>query len=128
MLNIFKAAAKLLDASQSKRLKISEKLDLFFLDYNIMPLMVHESYTKCYHGPDQMSKIASASDFLSFGDTISLQVWQDQDYALLTDYGLMACVAPSMLNPNGFINYCPFPEMMGKTNTIFKVRRQLNEV
>ena len=61
MMNNFQAALKLLDPKQAK-----------FLDYQIMPLFVQESYLNCYggfnSGPDELSKIAAAAEFISFAD------------------------------------------------------------
>jgi replication factor C subunit 1 len=42
--NTFQAAQSLLNEEQRKKLKFREKLDLFFLDYDLMPLIIHDSY------------------------------------------------------------------------------------
>mmetsp|Transcript_23493 Transcript_23493/g.31492 ORF Transcript_23493/g.31492 Transcript_23493/m.31492 type:complete len:82 (+) Transcript_23493:1388-1633(+) len=80
MMNNFQASLKLLDPKQAKFLSIREKLDIFFLDYQIMPLFVQESYLACYSsfntGPDDMMKAATAAEYISFADVLGDQVMQ----------------------------------------------------
>jgi len=40
----------------------------------------------------------------------------------------MGCVAPAVMNSNGFCNYCPFPSIMGKMSTMKKIFRMIREI
>ena len=132
MMNNFQACLKLLDPKQAKQLSIREKLEIFFLDYPIMPLFVQESYLHCYsnykNSPEEMFKAADAAEFVSLGDVIADQVMVKQQWSLMPNLGLMACVAPSTINNNGFCNYCPFPSIMGKMSTMRKIFRMIREI
>ena len=46
----------------------------------------------------------------------------------MTNYGLMSCVAPTTVNRNGYINYAPFPLIMGKMSTMRKIYRMIKEI
>ena len=51
-----------------------EKLDLFFIDYDFVPLLVQENYLTSFGNrmsPDDVEKMAMAADFISFGDEIN---------------------------------------------------------
>ena len=78
MMNNFQGSLKLLDPKQAKHLSIRDKMDIFFLDFHIMPLFVQESYLNCYTAystsAEELMKIASAAEFISLGDVIGEQV------------------------------------------------------
>ena len=42
--NFFQASKMLLDSSKNSDLKFYDKLSLFFLDYNMIPLQIFEHY------------------------------------------------------------------------------------
>ena len=131
MLNNFQAALKLLDPKQSKIMTLREKMDLFFLDFGIMPLFVQENYLMAYgntYEAQAMQSIASAADFISVGDLISIDVNQRQQWSLLPNLGLMSCVAPTTINKTGYCNYAPFPSIMGKMSTMRKIYRLIKEM
>ena len=55
-----------------------DKLDLFFVDYEWVPLLVFENYTVSMKnrttrsiGPKDIEDLADAADFISLGDTIN---------------------------------------------------------
>ena len=76
MMNNFQAALKLLDPKNC-RVAVHEKQNLFFLDFGIMPLFVQENYLLAYGNTTDagaMSSLASAADFISVGDMISMDV------------------------------------------------------
>ena len=62
-------------------MSLADKLNLYFIDFNIIPLMVHENYLPAMANKASesgiMDKIASAADFISEGENISLQVFQN---------------------------------------------------
>lgn len=131
MMNNFQACLQLLDPKQAKLLSIREKLDIFFLDFGIMPLFVQESYIGAYSSytnAQEMETLATAAEFISLGDMLDYQVMNNQQWSLLPNLGLMGCVAPATLNTNGYCNYCPFPSIMGKMSTMRKIYRMIREI
>ena len=78
MINNFEAAYRLLNNGQvpldKKYPKFHQKLDLFFIDNDWVPLLVQESYLNSMGQRDSMDDIeamALASEFISTGDTIN---------------------------------------------------------
>ena len=46
----------------------------------------------------------------------------------MPNLGLMSVVAPSCMNKSGYLNYAPFPAMMGKMSTMRKIYRLIKEI
>lgn len=44
MLSNFDAAARLLNRSISDKLTLKDKIELFFMDYDLIPLLIQENY------------------------------------------------------------------------------------
>lgn len=72
MINNFEAAHRLLNCGHKPLGKsFREKLDLFFIDYDFVPLLVQESYLGAMQGRSEMLDIesmAEAAEFISLGD------------------------------------------------------------
>ena len=51
MLNSFQAIAKLFTFKENRAMSFNEKLDLFFIDFSLMPLLAYENYITTFsHG------------------------------------------------------------------------------
>ena len=78
MINNFDAAHRLLN-SGGKPIDIRyptfrQKLDLFFIDFDWVPLLVQESYLNSMERRDSaqdIEQMAEAAEFISMGDTIN---------------------------------------------------------
>ena len=85
MINNFDAAAKLLDCGNptfdSKYSTFRQKLDLFFIDHEFVPLLVQESYLNCFdenaRSNNDLHKMAEASEMMSVGDLCNIQIRQN---------------------------------------------------
>jgi replication factor C subunit 1 len=81
MINNYDAAKKLLNHGE-KSLDLHyktfrDKLDLFFIDYDLIPLLVQESYLSSMQDSKSMEDIermAEAADMISLGDVASIQI------------------------------------------------------
>eukprot|EP00835_Amoeboradix_gromovi_P001430 NODE_65_length_23997_cov_0.327601.p2 type:complete len:718 gc:universal NODE_65_length_23997_cov_0.327601:9279-7126(-) len=123
-MGIFDIVAKAFQRSY-KQLSMNDQLELFFKDYELSPLMLHENYLSTN---DDLSVIADVADSISFGDLITTTVRSNQQWALLPSYGISSFVYPlSRLNSqfNGRIN---FPSILGKMSTTNKSYRLLKEM
>lgn len=79
MIDNIKASTSLLNFEESKKLKYWEKVDLFFIDYMFIPLLVHDNYLnameKSFWGTlDDVTWLASAASYFSLGDVINNQI------------------------------------------------------
>lgn len=77
MLNLFQGAQILLNPREAKKLSIRDKIDIFFLDWGLMPLFIQESYLSSFghfQGTTDLEKIADSAEYISVGDIISTKV------------------------------------------------------
>ncbi|CAE8736092.1 unnamed protein product, partial [Polarella glacialis] len=82
MLSPFDACKKLLNSSEGSRLSFRDRLDMFFVDYSLMGLLVQENYLKSVDKKpvtlDLLNKCAYAADLMTCGDVINERVRGDQ--------------------------------------------------
>ena len=76
MINNFQAANKLLNHSDYRDMTFREKMDMFFIDYDFVPLLVQENYLgamdRTFTGSlSEVAKMANAAQFISLGDTVN---------------------------------------------------------
>ena len=84
MINNFDAAHRLLNhgniSLDIKYPTFRQKVDLFFIDYDLIPLLIQESYLTAMgdrKSLDDLEAMADASEFISLGDSVSRQVRQN---------------------------------------------------
>jgi replication factor C subunit 1 len=70
-LNNFNAATKLLKGSEIRNLIFKEKMDLFFIDYDLVPLLVYENYLDAIQNEENLLEIA---DYIAFSDTLNEKI------------------------------------------------------
>ena len=123
MINNFEAANKLLNHGEvslnRKYPSFRQKMDLFFIDYDFIPLLVQESYLNSFSERQSMRDVenmAMAADMISFGDQINVQIRQDQNWNLLPQYGIFSSVAPCLI-ARGKSYFPPFPQWLGKNSS-----------
>jgi len=129
MINNFEAAYRMLNTGSvpldKKYPKFSQKLDLFFIDHDWIPLLVQESYLNSMEKRDSLEDIeamANASEFISLGDTINRSIRVNQDWGLLPQLGTCGALAPCLIL-KGKSLYPRFPEWLGKNSTQRKSNR-----
>lgn len=79
MINNFDAAHRLLDHGKVnlniRYPTFRQKVDLFFIDYDFIPLLVQENYLTTLGDRktlDDIERMADAADYISIGDTVNL--------------------------------------------------------
>ena len=71
--------------------------------------------------------MADAADFISMGDSVSVQLRTNQDWSLLPNLGLTSTIAPCLL-VQGSTFYPRFPEWLGKNSSSRKSKRLIREL
>jgi replication factor C subunit 1 len=78
MINNFEAAYRLLNAGRNnlndKYPTFKDKLDLFFIDYDWVPLLIQEGYLGSMekrNSDEDIETMATAAEFISEGDVFS---------------------------------------------------------
>ena len=81
MINNFDAAHRMLDHG-NKNMNLNyptfrDKMDLFFIDNDFIPLLIQENYLtamKDRRAMQDLEKMADAADFISLGDCVNNQL------------------------------------------------------
>ena len=120
-------AARLLLASDGASL--NDKLDLFFVDYELIPLLIQQNYLKCFPATKPCGKehVLSAA-CLSFGDQISQCIRSEQNWGLLPEFGLIGCVFVPPKMAQGMSPFPEFPMWFGKYSHGRKIARIIQEL
>ncbi|CZT98208.1 hypothetical protein C923_00371 [Plasmodium falciparum UGT5.1] len=136
--NPFEITLKLLNFNESSKLNIREIMDLFFVDYELIPYFISENYTNVFNETDKSSAslnkwnvFSQIAHDLSLADKIKYNMKSNMDFALLPHFAILSCVCPVMRIKilksfmSGRVN---FPTAFGKISTFNKNKRLLNEL
>lgn len=111
---------------------LNDKIELYFNDIDITPLMVQENYLGSVPpGPpsEQLKRAAEAADSISESDRInSLIRSSDQQWSLLPFHAVMSSVKPANEMQGQFTGQALFPQWLGKNSSTMKAQRLLQEL
>jgi replication factor C subunit 1 len=126
MLTGFDACKKLLNSSESSRLTFRERLDMFFVDFSLVGLLVQENYLKSVEkrGADlqTLNRCAYSADLMTIGDMVNKRINSGQEWGMLPDMGVVSATYPAWVT-NGFVAFPSFPAFLGKYSTMSRTRR-----
>jgi len=124
----------LLNKAESSKLNFEQKLDLFFVDFDLIPGMIHENYlstaginSSSINKKESLKKIVDGLDHMSFSDTVENRMKSQMEWSLLPDRGIHSTVVPSMIF-SSFLGFPKFPTYFNKISTIIKINRELKEL
>ena len=124
----------LLNRNETSKLNFEQKLDLFFVDFDLIPSMIFENYILTAivnnNSPDKtesLSKIIQGLDHMSIGDTIENKMKNQMEWSLLPDKGVHSTVIPSNIF-SSFLDFPKFPESYNRLSRIIKIGRELREL
>lgn len=132
MINNFQAANKLMNFEEYKEMSYREKVDMFFIDYDFVPLLVQENYLGAMDrtfkgGVNEVARMANAANYISLGDIVNKRVRSDMEWTLLSDCAFASSVAPCHY-AQGQSFYPRFPEWLGKNSSGNKAKRLIKEL
>ena len=111
MINHFDGVTRLLTRASFSKFNFRDKLNMFFLDYDLVPLLVHENYLSCFKDktPQTLEKIFKSADHISFSDILDKRIRSHNDWNLLQDKGIHSSVAVGQY-ASSFLGFPKFPE------------------
>ena len=71
--------------------------------------------------------MATAAEYISLGDLLNIGIRQNQNWALLPNFGIFSSVAPC-LTVSGRSLYPNFPQWLGKNSSARKAKRLVREL
>ncbi|VDN17813.1 unnamed protein product [Gongylonema pulchrum] len=127
-INTFEATRRLLRADTP----VWEKQQMFFVDYSIMPLFVHENYPFVHNSEMSANKrlfaLKNAADSISMGDIIERTIRTTGSWSLLNEQALFSAVVPCT-SMNGYMKgMISFPSWLGRNSTAMKRQRLLRQL
>lgn len=139
----FDAIHALLSGQASSRLSINQKIDLYFVDNGLMPLMMQENYLKSrataartvydpIYGtasPSYMTLAWAAADSISQSDSVdSLIRGYNQEWSLAPLHAIHSCVRPSYFCAGNLSGRVDFASWLGQNSKQTKYQRILKEM
>lgn len=125
MVDSFEAASKLFNSSEMRRISQKEKIDLAFIDYSLIPLLIQENYLTAM-GAD-LKTLSEAADSLSLSDLLNNEIYKNGKWDLLPAFLQASCIHPATLCSK-LVPFAKFPEYFGKSSTLKKKERLVNEL
>lgn len=112
-----------------KNKKVNEKIDIYFEDYDMIPLFVHENYikTRMKPGSNCIKELFEAADSISYGDVVDASIHGSrQEWSLMPCHALYSCVFPTQ----GMSLYTrvEFPSYLGNISKSNKNKRILTNI
>ena len=126
----FQVVKGLFTSSVARTWDHAKRNELFFMDYDLIPLLVQQNYAKCVDkitDPRVLPALKKANEFITFGDVLSRAIHTDAQWALLPEYGVVSTVAPSFAC-NNMLQFPEFPAWLGKQSTTGKNTRLIREL
>lgn len=134
----FGAAYKLL-GPQYDRMSMAGRIDTYFVDSSLVPLMVHENYLRAKANgrrptiakaqPSFLDLAAAAADAISLSEKIeSLIRGSNQEWSLAPLHGFMSCVLPCYFVHGSLSGQVSFPGWFGHNSRSGKISRLLREI
>ncbi|CRK98467.1 CLUMA_CG011824, isoform A [Clunio marinus] len=127
----FEAIRKVFSADEHKKMSFNDKSDLFFHDYNLMPLFVQENYLHVKPNCEKteiLNRVALAADSLSIGDLVEKKIRSNMAWSLLPTQAVFSSVLPGEYMEGTFASAVNFPAWLGKTSRSNKRKRMAQEV
>jgi len=121
---------------------LSDKLEIFFYDYQLMPLLIQENYLQCLptlsNSDNQKRKItdiehlcliAKAAENMCIGDVCSQMIYaKNESWSLLPYQGIFSTVAPCSYVRGHLRAMVNFSSFFGQRSRTKKNERLLNEI
>lgn len=113
---------------------LNAKLELYFNDMDIVPLMIQDNYLGCKPSnavseKDALKKIAKASDDILRSDRVnSLIRSSEQQWSLLPFHAILSTIAPSYEVHGQLLQRINFPAWLGQNSKAMKFMRLLQGV
>ena len=130
-------------SSEFRSKSLTEKSEVFFYDYQLMPLLIQENYLNCQphlsssttsskrqiNDLEHLSLISSAADSISLGDVCSQMIFsRNESWSLLPYQGIFSTVAPCSYVRGHLRGPVAFSSFFGQRSRTNKNERLLNEI
>ena len=126
----FEVVKGLFTSSVARTWDYAKRNEMFYVDYDLLPLLVQQNYLKCVEkitDPRVLFAMKKANEYICLGDTLSRAIHQDSQWGLLPELGVVSTVAPSFAC-NNQLAFPDFPAWLGRQSTQGKNLRLMKEL
>lgn len=131
MMGPFDACKKLLNSAEASKLSFKERTEMFFVDYSLVGLLVHENYLRSVErrpvNAQNLNICAISANLMALGDILSEKIHGHQEWGLLPDMAVVSSTYPAFAT-NGFLAFPTFPAALGKFSTLSRTKRLAMEL
>lgn len=139
LLDPFKIVEKYLSAAAFGSHTLADRIEFYFHDFQIAPLMVQENYVRCRPRkligiPDpaqvalrHLELLSDAADCISHADLIDRSIQSSQNWGLMPIHAAYSCAMPSELMHGHMGGMYNFPAWLGQSSKANKYSRLLKE-
>jgi replication factor C subunit 1 len=129
-MNPFDVVKGLFTSSVARTWDYAKRNEMFYVDYDLLPLLVQQNYLKCVEkvtDPRVLHAMKKANEYICSGDTLSRAIHQDSQWGLLPELGVVSTVAPSFAC-NNQLAFPEFPAWLGRQSSQGKNSRLMKEL
>ncbi|MCQ2819606.1 MAG: AAA family ATPase [archaeon] len=133
----FSATKEILKFDAKRKYTIDELNNLYFVDYDLIPLLIYENYINCYttggRGTQEQKDLnnlrnfCEEADLQSMADVVDKRIHSNMEWTLLPDRGTLSTASAAFFT-NGNLAWPKFPALFGKMSTLKKVKREAKEL
>ncbi|KAI8900817.1 replication factor RFC1 C terminal domain-containing protein [Globomyces pollinis-pini] len=140
-LSPFDIIGKLLSQASFRSSTFSEKIDYYFQDYSMMPLMVQENYISMSPSMARESGLSGkqleahtlklmseAADSISIGDLVDARQRKENSWSLLPVHATMSTIRPCFFTHGGMQGMYRFSSWLGQNSKQTKTTRLLRQI
>jgi len=110
----------------NKNISIPDKLDLYWMDYSLLPVLMQENYIE---NTTTVHNLSKAADSISEGDEIGSNIFREQEFSLMPVEALLSCIRPAILSgANTYRGGIKFPAWLGKNSKHTRLKRLLQDI
>ena len=127
----FDVVKKLLTKSELIKLNFTQKLDLFFIDFDLIPHLIYENFPNTIPKENNklinIEKLCEITENISYSDLIEKRIKGNNEWNLLPNKGIHSVIIPSYYS-SSFCSYPKFPEFYSKISKMRKTKRQIKDI
>lgn len=130
----FEAVKRMFTSSpEYDQMTFNDKSNLFFNDYQLMPLFAWENYiiskpSKAKTAIDSLQLATKSIDAICIGDLMETQIRTNQNWSLLPFQAVFSTVMPGYYMNGHFSEMIQFPSILGKISSFGKKDRLIQEL
>ncbi|KAJ2225538.1 DNA replication factor C complex subunit Rfc1 [Coemansia sp. RSA 1722] len=129
----FDVIGKYLNGMENSSTSFSDKVDMYYSDFSIMPLFVQENYIDNRPGgtsnsADELDCLSRAADMIAEADVVENKLRGSQQWGLMPLHAVLSCVGPAFHVRGGHQGMYRFPGWLGQNSKGSKLSRYLNDV